>query len=115
MPQPGPNEVLVKLHYSPINVSDTAHIKGAYNAKQQEAYPCQLGFEASGVVVRSGGGLAAWRVDGKRVAVASKSGGRMWAEVWPCCAVLAGRPDCVVMLVCSVRRGLRADLRASPR
>jgi len=80
MPVPDAGEVLVKMFYSPINVSDTASIKGQYNAKQQEALPCQLGFEGSGVVVKSGGGFAAWLVAGKRVAVASKSGGRMWAE-----------------------------------
>lgn len=37
-------------------------------------------MECSGRVVKSGGGLMAWRVDGLRVATTCGSSDRMWAE-----------------------------------
>ncbi len=42
---------------------------------ESQELPCQLGFEGSGTVVQSGGGLLGFRVMGKRVACVSKAGG----------------------------------------
>lgn len=94
-PKPGPGQVLVRMRYSPINPSDFNLVRGTYNESLKPliwnqgaeplAYdaartrlaknpPYVLGGEGSGTVVASGGGLLAWRLRGKRVAVASGLG-----------------------------------------
>eukprot|EP01006_Ploeotia_vitrea_P035370 TRINITY_DN65862_c7_g2_i1.p1 TRINITY_DN65862_c7_g2~~TRINITY_DN65862_c7_g2_i1.p1 ORF type:complete len:395 (+),score=233.26 TRINITY_DN65862_c7_g2_i1:69-1253(+) len=79
-PVPKSGEILVRIERSPVNPSDLSALMGTYNAAQREELPCQVGFEASGTVVRSGGGLPGWMNLGKRVAIPSTGGGRMWAE-----------------------------------
>eukprot|EP00300_Choanocystis_sp_HF-7_P033454 c45800_g1_i1.p1 GENE.c45800_g1_i1~~c45800_g1_i1.p1 ORF type:complete len:359 (+),score=77.43 c45800_g1_i1:32-1078(+) len=80
VPQPQYGQVLVRVECSPINPSDLSTITGTYNSKQRQPLPCQLGYEASGVVVQSGGGLMAYYLIGKRVAIVSSRGGIMWSE-----------------------------------
>jgi NADPH:quinone reductase-like Zn-dependent oxidoreductase len=80
VPVPKPGQVLVRMECSPINPSDLSSLQGTYNSAQREALPAQMGFEGSGTAVQSGGGIGGWFVNGKRVAVISKAGGRMWAE-----------------------------------
>eukprot|EP00123_Amoebidium_parasiticum_P022157 comp8123_c0_seq1/m.3602 comp8123_c0_seq1/g.3602 ORF comp8123_c0_seq1/g.3602 comp8123_c0_seq1/m.3602 type:complete len:366 (-) comp8123_c0_seq1:126-1223(-) len=75
VPVPKPGQVLVKIHYSTVNPSDTAFVKGMYGKKFEP--PCMAGFEASGVVVQNGGGMMGYRLVGKRVAL---FGSDMWAE-----------------------------------
>jgi NADPH:quinone reductase-like Zn-dependent oxidoreductase len=59
--------VLVKVMAAPINPSDLASFKGQYS--QQKKFPAIMGFEGSGVVVESGGGLMGWGLVGKKVAI----------------------------------------------
>eukprot|EP01104_Vermistella_antarctica_P001284 TRINITY_DN11334_c0_g1_i1.p1 TRINITY_DN11334_c0_g1~~TRINITY_DN11334_c0_g1_i1.p1 ORF type:complete len:376 (+),score=117.41 TRINITY_DN11334_c0_g1_i1:60-1130(+) len=80
VPQPRSGEVLVKIECSPINPSDLSTLTGTYNKSQRGELPCQLGYEASGTVVKSGGGFFGWMVNGKRVGVVTKGNGIMWAE-----------------------------------
>jgi NADPH:quinone reductase len=79
VPQPGPGQVLVKIAASPINPSDLKFIEGAYGVKKP--LPVVAGFEGSGVVVATGGGLLGKFLMGKRVGcMATATGGGTWAE-----------------------------------
>ena len=81
VPQPAAGQVLVKVAASPINPSDVMFIRGLYGLRKP--LPATPGFEGSGVVVRTGGGMLAGFLDGKRVAChatdPSTTGG-MWSE-----------------------------------
>eukprot|EP00298_Acanthocystis_sp_HF-20_P018049 c21884_g2_i1.p1 GENE.c21884_g2_i1~~c21884_g2_i1.p1 ORF type:complete len:349 (-),score=166.68 c21884_g2_i1:142-1188(-) len=79
VPVPGPGEVLVRIECSPINPSDLSTLQGSYNSAQREELPSRTGYEGSGTVVQSGGGLMGWMVSGKRVAIAAGKPG-VWAE-----------------------------------
>jgi NADPH:quinone reductase-like Zn-dependent oxidoreductase len=80
IPTPAPGEVLVKIDSSPINPSDLAFISGNYASIKPN--PCIPGFEGSGTVVSSGGGVLAWSLVGKRVACNSNKTSfyGTWAE-----------------------------------
>lgn len=78
-PKPRAGQVLVRMEASPINPSDLSMLTGTYNSKQREELPSRCGFEGVGEVVASGGGYGYFLL-GKRVAIVSKGGGRMWAE-----------------------------------
>lgn len=79
VPVPGPGQVLVRIHCSPVNPSDLSFLQGTYATRP--AYPVTPGIEACGTVVASGGGLLARLRLGKRVACTSISGaGGAWAE-----------------------------------
>ncbi|MBN1387478.1 MAG: alcohol dehydrogenase catalytic domain-containing protein [Bacteroidales bacterium] len=79
IPEPGPGEVLVKMHFSPVNPSDLSLLQGTYKGNPQ--YPIIPGIEGSGIVVKSGRGIIAGLRKGKRVAcTASENKGGTWAE-----------------------------------
>ena len=79
VPRPGPGEVLVKMHASPINPSDLAFLGGDYGI--QKSYPTVPGFEGSGTVVAAGKGLLPKLWMGKKVAcAASPQYDGCWAE-----------------------------------
>lgn len=81
MPQPGAGQVLVKVAASPINPSDVMFLRGMYGFKKP--LPATPGFEGSGTVVSTGGGMLAKLLRGKRVACAAadpQSYGGTWAE-----------------------------------
>jgi len=72
-------QVLIKMAYSPINPSDLAFLTGQYGI--QKTLPTVPGFEGSGEVVATGGGLYANYLKGKNVAcIASDKGDGTWAE-----------------------------------
>lgn len=48
VPRPGPGEVLVKVHASPVNPSDLMFIQGLYGFRKP--LPATPGFEGSGTV-----------------------------------------------------------------
>jgi NADPH:quinone reductase len=79
VPQPGPNEVLVKVAATPINPSDLAFLEGLYGFKKP--LPVVPGFEGSGTVVSVGSGMMGKYLNGKRVAcVSQERGDGVWAE-----------------------------------
>ena len=79
VPKPGKNEVLVKVAASPINPSDIGFLEGLYGFRKPT--PVVPGFEGSGTVVATGGGLMGRYLHGKRVAcVSGRSRGGTWAE-----------------------------------
>ena len=81
VPRPGPGEVLVKVHASPINPSDLMFIQGMYGFKKP--LPAVPGFEGSGVVVGTGTGWLARFLKGRRVACATADpniAAGLWAE-----------------------------------
>lgn len=78
VPLPGPGEVLIKMHASPVNPSDLALLRGSYLERK---YPFTPGLEGSGMVIRSGGGLMPALRTGKRVACSpDREGDGTWAE-----------------------------------
>ncbi|MCK4747763.1 MAG: zinc-binding dehydrogenase [Bacteroidales bacterium] len=78
VPEPGPGEVLIRMHAAPINPSDLAVLSGNYLTRP---YPFTPGLEGSGLVVRSGGGLLPGMRSGKRVACTPNPGqDGTWAE-----------------------------------
>ncbi len=88
VPQLKRGQVLVKVHASPINPSDMLFIQGKYGFKKPT--PVTPGFEGSGVVVASGGGLLANRLLGKAVICANQAeGDGIWAEYFVTTAMLA--------------------------
>ncbi|MFL6281904.1 MAG: zinc-binding dehydrogenase [Pyrinomonadaceae bacterium] len=79
MPRPGAGQVLVRIAASPINPSDLSFLRGAYGIRKR--LPVVPGFEASGEVVASGGGVWANHIVGRRVACAAPADGDgTWAE-----------------------------------
>jgi NADPH:quinone reductase-like Zn-dependent oxidoreductase len=80
VPEPGPNEVRVRMIASPINPSDLLVLRGQYGRLPQ--LPATPGFEGVGVVEAAGPGLF-WRLRlrrlGRRVAVLNNQGGN-WQE-----------------------------------
>ncbi len=66
VPQPGPGEVLVRMHASPINPSDLLFVRGLYGFKKP--LPAAPGFEGSGTVVAAGSGILPKLLKGRRVA-----------------------------------------------
>jgi NADPH:quinone reductase-like Zn-dependent oxidoreductase len=79
VPQPGPNEVLIKVAATPINPSDLAFLEGLYAFKKPT--PVVPGFEGSGTVVSGGSGMMGKYLKGKRVAcVSQERGSGVWAE-----------------------------------
>lgn len=77
MPQPGPDDVLVKIAASPINPSDLAMLQGSYGISFD--YPMIPGLEGSGQVVATGPGLMPRLLAGKPVACVAGAQG-LWAE-----------------------------------
>eukprot|EP01135_Chromosphaera_perkinsii_P004402 Nk52_evm5s280 gene=Nk52_evmTU5s280 len=76
VPVPKSGELLVRVENATINPSDLAHLRGMYGIQKEAPYA--LGFEASGVVVASGGGLTTWGKLGKKVGFYAEDGA--WAE-----------------------------------
>ncbi|MBC8161263.1 MAG: zinc-binding dehydrogenase [Roseiflexaceae bacterium] len=76
-PQPEPGQLLVKMVAAPINPSDLMFLDGLYGVRPE--LPHTAGFEGSGVVVASGGGLYGGALVGRRVATSALEGGT-WAE-----------------------------------
>lgn len=65
MPQPGPDEVLVRVHATSLNYRDLMMVKGIYNPKLKlPRIPCSDG---AGEVVSVGAGVTLWK-PGDRVA-----------------------------------------------
>lgn len=80
MPEPGRNEVRVRMLASPINPSDLMTVRGQYGKPPK--LPYTPGYEGAGVVDAVGSGLLKrlrGLKPGKRVAVLSSRGGN-WAE-----------------------------------
>jgi NADPH:quinone reductase-like Zn-dependent oxidoreductase len=67
-PVPGKGQVLIKVDAIPLNPGDIYNMEGLYDAYMNYKYPFVTGWEGSGTVVASGGGLHAWYMQGKRVA-----------------------------------------------
>jgi NADPH2:quinone reductase len=57
VPEPGPGEVLVRIHAIGVNFSDTERRRGVYDPP---ALPWTPGNEAAGTVERAGAGAEAW-------------------------------------------------------
>ena len=74
---PRPGQVSVRMTASPINPSDEMFIRGTYGTRP--VLPQVPGFEGTGYVVSSGGGLRGRLFTGKRVAVLNAAGGN-WAH-----------------------------------
>ncbi len=79
VPRPQAGQVLIRMHAAPINPSDLAFLRGLY--KVDKVPPIVPGFEGSGTIVASGGGMLGRVLLGKRVACAAPNDGDgTWAE-----------------------------------
>jgi NADPH:quinone reductase-like Zn-dependent oxidoreductase len=79
LPPLSPGQVLVKLAATSIGPADLMFLKGQYGITKR--LPVVPGFEGSGTVIASGGGLMARGLIGKRVAcLAPEDGHGTWAE-----------------------------------
>jgi len=78
IPEPGKGEVLVKMHYAPINPSDLSQLRGTLSPIPE--YPFIPGIEGSGTVVSTGKGIIPALRSGKNVACSPKGKGGTWAE-----------------------------------
>jgi NADPH:quinone reductase len=67
-PVPEYEQVLIKVDAAPLNPSDLYLIEGKYGEFLDFNYPFVPGFEGSGTVIASGGGILPWYLQGKRVA-----------------------------------------------
>ena len=67
-PKPGKGQVLIKVESVPINPSDIYAMEGKYSEFVDFDYPFVPGWEGSGTVVATGGGLHSWYLKNKRVA-----------------------------------------------
>jgi NADPH:quinone reductase-like Zn-dependent oxidoreductase len=88
-PTPGPGQVLVQIETAPCNPSDLIFMQGLYGVVK--ALPAVPGWEGSGTVVASGGGIIANWLKGKRVACGGQAeSDGTWAEYY-----LADVKNCV--------------------
>jgi len=79
VPQPGKNEVLIRMAASPINPSDLGYLRGMGETKRP--LPAVPGIEGSGVVVAGGSGALPRFLVGRRVACVRKANrDGAWAE-----------------------------------
>jgi len=79
IPNPGPNEVLIKMAAAPVNPSDLARIRNAH--KEYDLATFIPGLEGSGTVVAAGNGILPHLWLGKRVACSAEySTSGSWAE-----------------------------------
>jgi NADPH2:quinone reductase len=69
-PEPGPGQVLVRVHAAGVNFIDTYHRTGFYPMPR----PIPLGLEGAGVIERAGAGVPADMQPGARVAWSNVSG-----------------------------------------
>lgn len=77
--QPGRGQVLVRMQCAPCNPSDLMFLAGRYGIRR--TLPTVPGFEGSGTVVASGGGLLANWLVGKRVSCGGQADSDgTWAE-----------------------------------
>jgi NADPH:quinone reductase len=77
MPEPGWNQVRVRMIASPINPSDILTVQGRYGVVPP--LPAVPGYEGVGVVDKAGPGLLGRFYVGRRVAVLNQAGGN-WGE-----------------------------------
>ncbi len=93
-PEPGRNQVRVRMIASPINPSDLLVVRGEYG--RLPTLPATPGFEGVGRVEKSGGGLVPLirgLSPGKRVAVLSGGGGAWQEQVVVSARQLVPLPD----------------------
>lgn len=89
IPEPGENEVLLKVSAAPCNPSDIAFMRGGYGIRKP--VPVVMGFECTGQVVETGSGHAAASLLGKKVSCFIQGmGNGTWAEYF-----LADAADCI--------------------
>ncbi|MFK8018609.1 MAG: zinc-binding alcohol dehydrogenase family protein [Pseudomonadales bacterium] len=95
IPQPGDNEVLVKVQGIPLNLNDLERVKGG-NMMVEPELPYSPGMEVMGVVHQCGAGAESWA--GKRVVAITAGAHGGFAEYAVCPIVSAFEmPDSVAL------------------
>ncbi|GBG26669.1 Enoyl-acyl-carrier-protein reductase, mitochondrial [Hondaea fermentalgiana] len=84
VPVPQKGEILIKVHYTTVNPSDMYNALGTAGYRAADIkYPYGIGYEGSGEVVASGGGVPSYILAKLGTAVAAVSvnfSGQFWAE-----------------------------------
>jgi NADPH:quinone reductase-like Zn-dependent oxidoreductase len=62
VPQPGPDEILIKVQATSVNPVDAMVVAGFFRTVQQYRFPAVVGRDVSGVVERVGAGVAEFAV-----------------------------------------------------
>lgn len=89
VPTPKTGQVLVRVEAAPCNPSDLLFLQGKYGVLRTP--PSTPGWEGTGTVVASGGGVIGWWMNGKRVACAVQGDhDGTWAEY-----CIANVKDCI--------------------
>src|SRR5512138_1507407 len=103
VPQPSRGQVLVWMRAAPINPNDLMALDGTYEVKR--VVGSIAGFEGSGTVVATGGGVLAGFLRGREVACMADGTDGTWAEyavvdAIKCAPLRAGTdPDQAAMLL----------------
>lgn len=91
IPEPGPDEVRVRVHAIPLNLNDLERITGG-NMMVRPEFPYSPGMEVMGVVEACGAGAEAWA--GTRVVATTKGAFGGFAELAVCpSAAVFDMPD----------------------
>jgi NADPH:quinone reductase-like Zn-dependent oxidoreductase len=85
VPAPKRGEVLIEMRAAPINPNDLMFLDDVYEVKKPLG--TIAGFEGSGTVVATGGGMIARFMAGRQVACAAGDGDGTWAEYMVCDAM----------------------------
>lgn len=89
VPTPASGQVLVRMRAAPINPNDIMFLDDTYDVKKPKG--TIAGFEGSGTVVATGGGMMARYLLGRQVACAAGQGDGTWAE-YACVAAMQCAP-----------------------
>jgi NADPH:quinone reductase-like Zn-dependent oxidoreductase len=90
VPEPGPGQLLVRMHAAPCSQADLLYITARYGIDRP--LPATPGFEGAGEVVASGGGILGRLLVGRRVAAGGHESSGTWAEY-----CVAGATQCLVL------------------
>lgn len=82
MPQPGPNEALVRIYLRPVNPSDCMSVIGVYAGFKPASYPATPGLEGVGKVVELGPSCSGRIKRGDRVVAVPWNGAGKGDGTW---------------------------------
>jgi len=80
LPEPGPGQILVRVHATNVNPIDWKMREGQMAARYGEEFPMILGWDCSGVVVETGADVTSFAIGDEVIARSDVGTGRCYAE-----------------------------------